>query len=304
MADLDQAAADLAQRQHDAGTLNELGMTSQRAIYHQAKVDVAQAEAQLIADRERLNRLMGLWGDQTTWTAADQLPDIPPNEIPIDHLESLAMRQRLDLAASRDRLTAAGRTLGLTQDFRYFSNLDIGIDTEREPDGQHLTGPTLSLQLPIFDQGQAAVARAEAQYRQLERRFEGQAIDIRSQVREARDRMVARRNLAEYYKILLPERVRILNLTLLQYNGMFKSAYDLILARQGEMMTEQAYIEAWRDYWLARTELERAVGGRLPTIAASSPTTRAQQQPTAPAESPATAPASDHSTHHTQGAHP
>jgi cobalt-zinc-cadmium efflux system outer membrane protein len=57
--------------------------------------------------------------------------------------------------------------------------------------------------------------------------------------------------------------MRILQLTLLQYNGMLKGPYDLLAARQGEVATEQAYIEAWRDYWLARVELERAVGGRL-----------------------------------------
>jgi cobalt-zinc-cadmium efflux system outer membrane protein len=263
MMDINQTAAELAQRQQEAGTLNELGLISQRAVYHQSRVDVAQAEAQLAADRERLNRLLGLWGDQTGWTVADHLPDIPAKEIPVEHLESLAIRQRLDLAATRDQLVALGQALGLTERYGSFASVEVGVDTEREPDGQWLTGPTLSLQLPIFDQGQARVARARGQFRQLQRRFEAMAIDIRSEVRGARDRLLAERNLAEYYKALLPERMRILQLTLLQYNGMLKGPYDLLAARQGEVATEQAYIEAWRDYWLARVELERAVGGRL-----------------------------------------
>jgi len=37
----------------------------------------------------------------------------------------------------------------------------------------------------------------------------------------------------------------------------------LLLAKQGEVATERAYVEAWRDYWIARTELVRAVGGKL-----------------------------------------
>jgi cobalt-zinc-cadmium efflux system outer membrane protein len=44
---------------------------------------------------------------------------------------------------------------------------------------------------------------------------------------------------------------------------MLKGTYDLLLAKQSEVATERSYVEAWRDYWIARTQLERAVGGRL-----------------------------------------
>lgn len=265
IAELDQTAAKLAQRQYEAGTLNELGLLNQQTAFDQSRIDVAQSEAQLSADRERLNRLLGLWGENTTWKIADHLPEIPAQEIPVEHLESLAIRQRLDLAATRTQLVALGQALGVTEAYRYFASAEIGVDTEREPDGQHLTGPTLSLELPIFDQGQARVARMQARFRQLQQRFAALAIDIRSEVRQARDQMIARRNLAEYQKSLLPQRLRILQLTLQQYNGMFKGTYDLILAKQNEVATEQASINACRDYWIARTELERAVGGRLST---------------------------------------
>ena len=51
--------------------------------------------------------------------------------------------------------------------------------------------------------------------------------------------------------------------TLLHYNAMQKSSYDLLLAKEEEQRAEQSRVEALRDYWLARVELERAVGGRL-----------------------------------------
>jgi cobalt-zinc-cadmium efflux system outer membrane protein len=86
--DLNQTAAELASRQHEAGTLNELGAVNQQAIYDQSKADLAQTEAQLSADREHLTRLLGLWGDQTAWKIPAQLPPIPGREI-----EPLADRQ-------------------------------------------------------------------------------------------------------------------------------------------------------------------------------------------------------------------
>lgn len=305
--DLNQTAAELARRQHEAGTLNELGSAAQQAIYDQSKADVVQAEAQLAADRERLNRLLGLWGGQTTWKIADRLPDIPAREVPVDHLESLAIRQRLDLAATRAHLTSLAEVLAVTEGYRYFASVDVGIDTERDPGGQHVTGPTLSIQLPIFDQGQAQIARVKAQFRQFQDRFHAMAVDARSEVREARDRLIAERNLAGYYKVLLPERMHILNLTLEQYNGMLKGPYDLLLAKQSELATEQAYIEAWRDYWIARAQLERAVGGRFSPSNAGEPaasTTQANSPTTQPQDFGPNPMNSHEPMHNMQGANP
>ena len=307
--DLNQTAAELAQRQHEAGTLNELGSAAQQAIYDQSKADAVQAEAQLAADRERLNRLLGLWGQQTTWKIADRLPDIPAREVPVEHLESLAIGQRLDLASTRAQLISLAQALAVTEGYRYFASVDVGIDTERDPGGQRVTGPTLSLQIPIFDQGQAQIARAKAQFRQFQERFHAMAIDARSEVREARDQMLAERNLAGVYKNLLPERMHILNLTLQQYNGMLKGPYDLLLAKQSEVTTEQAYIGAWRDYWIARAQLERAVGGRLPSEPSGAGEPPASTtQPTLPMTQPQDSgpnPMNSHDhMHDMQGAHP
>jgi cobalt-zinc-cadmium efflux system outer membrane protein len=38
----------------------------------------------------------------------------------------------------------------------------------------------------------------------------------------------------------------------------------LLLAKEQQQIAERMSLEALRDYWLARTELERALGGRLP----------------------------------------
>src|SRR5205085_9894535 len=100
------------------------------------------------------------------------------------------------------------------------------------------------------------------------------ATDIRADVRQARDSLIAARDLAEFYhKIYLPQRVRIVNETLLQYNAMQKPTFELIAAKERELNAEREYAEAWRDYWIARSELEKALGGRLgaePTSASNS----------------------------------
>jgi cobalt-zinc-cadmium efflux system outer membrane protein len=262
--ELNEAAADLSRRQYDAGNINDLELHNQQTAYAQARLDFAQAQAQTRVEHERLNRLLGLWGRQTDWKLADELPSLPEKELPLENLESLAVGQRLDLAAARNQAQAVGNALQLKTNTRFLPGVSVGVSTERESDGQRVTGPTLSLELPLFDQGQPAVARLAAQYRQAQRSFEALAVNVRSEVREARDALIAARDAAEHYeKILLPQRQRILRETLLQYNAMQKSNHELLAAKEREQVAERRYIETLRDYWIARGELERAVGGRL-----------------------------------------
>jgi len=264
--DLTGTAAEFAERQHDAGTINELELENRTVIHRQSKVDVARAEAEVRADRERLNRLLGLWGPRTAWSVTEPLPEIPDDEIPLDGLERRAVAQRHDLQAGRWGVDVVGRALALRRKTRFFPvGIHVGIDTEKEASGERLTGPELALQLPIFDTGKASIARLEAEHRRAQRLLEALAVNARSEVREERDRMLAARDLALYYgRVLVPQHRRILDLTIQYYNAMFRGAYDLLVAKQAEVEAETAHLEAWRDYWVARARLERAVGGTLP----------------------------------------
>ena len=264
IAEVNEAAADIAKRQHDAGNINDLELHNQQAVYAQTRLDLAKAEAQTRSDRERLNRLLGLWGKQTAWQIAAELPTLPDKELPLANLEAIAVTRRLDLAAARGEVLAVARALKLKKNFRYLPGVSIGVDAESDLDHSWVVGPTLALEVPLFDQGQGQVAKLAAEYRRAERNFEGLAVNIRSEVREARDALIAARDAAEYHaKVLLPQRQRILRETLLQYNAMQKSNLELLAAKEREQLGEREAIEALRDYWMARAQLESAVGGSL-----------------------------------------
>jgi cobalt-zinc-cadmium efflux system outer membrane protein len=258
-----EGAADLSKRQHDAGNITDLDLSRQQAGYFQAKIDVDQTQAQLRSDRERLNRLLGAWGAQTNWKTAGALPPIPEHEISLDQLESKAVTQRLDLAAARLQLANLDDALGLKEKTRFFpGGVKVGVDTERETGRQRVTGPTLDLELPLFNFGQAARLRLRAQRAQATRDLEAMTVNARSEVREARDLVQARRDLAKYHRdVLLPQRRQIVEQTLRQYNAMQMGPLELFSAKGEEWEEERAYIEARRDYWVARTALERALHG-------------------------------------------
>lgn len=264
--DIEQTAVAFARRQSEAGNINTLQLLNHEAAATEAAMALALTRIDARRDRERLNRLMGLWGADIDWKIARGLPPLPEQEITTERLESFAISNRLDIEAARWGVETVGRALALKQKTRYFPvGIEVGVQHEKDTDGQRVTGPSLSLQLPIFDTGKASIARLKAEYERAQRQLEGLAINTRSEVREARDAMLAAREVKERYEtVLLPQRVRILEETTLHYNMMLKGVYDLLLAKQAEVLAERGYVDAWRDYWIARTELERALGGRLP----------------------------------------
>ena len=257
--------AELSTRQHEAGNITDLALAAERAAYESAELERERAEITLYDARERLNRLLSLWGPQTAWTIAQPLPDPPETEPPLEHLEQAALRQRLDVDAARKEVALFTRASQLARDFRLLGRVEVGIQGHRDPDGPRVIGPSLTLELPIFDQRQAEIARLDALLRQAERRLAAVAVDARSEVRAARMQMLwSRQIINRYRKNLLPLHTEIVELSQLQYNAMQLGPAQLLSARQAQVDTYKQYVEALRDYWSARAELERALGGRLP----------------------------------------
>jgi cobalt-zinc-cadmium efflux system outer membrane protein len=259
------SSLELQQRLHEAGNVTDLALLQEQAQYSRARLEVATAEAEMRAHREKLNRLLGVWGGETDWKlAAKELPALPASDVSIRGLETLAVGNRLDLEGARAELESAARAIGLEKTFRFIGVLDFGVAGEHEPDGVNLTGPSIRFELPIFNQGQARIARGQAQLRMAAAKFEALAVETRSTVRELRDRLTSKRNIVRFYRgDFLPTRDAITAKTLLQYNGMLVSAFEAFQARRDAVEAERAAIEATRDYWTTRAELERAVGGDL-----------------------------------------
>jgi cobalt-zinc-cadmium efflux system outer membrane protein len=160
-----QAAHEMARRLHRAGNMRELRMARERYLYESARIALAKTEADRLASRERLSSLMGLWGDQTGWRVPQRLPGIPEIDPTLEHLESVAVSNRLDLAAAKKEVDFLAQAMGIVLDWRWFGSAEIGVSAERDTDGQRVIGPTLSFEIPIFDQGQAKISRLEAQFR-------------------------------------------------------------------------------------------------------------------------------------------
>lgn len=294
IANINAAAADLAQRQFDAGNINQLEREQWLVVAQQSKLDLKRADAEIRIAREKVNHLLGLNGSQTQWKLTGPLPAIPAQESALGALEETALQQRLDLHVARSDAALAEKALSLKRKTRLLPvGVNVGVDTERESDGSRLTGPNLEIGLPLFDQGQGDVARLAGNWRMTQERVAALESDVRSEVRAASDALLTARETVEFYQqTLLPQRQLLVRQTLLHYNAMQKSTYELLAAKEQQQTAEHAAIEALRDYWIARSELERAIGGRLPIANAPA----ASVTPATPA--PAPEPAENEHAHH------
>ena len=259
------AAAELRRRQHEAGNVSELDLVQEEAFFGQGKLDFARAETLVLDDRERLNRLLGLWGpDAASWKVANLVPDLPDTDPALEHIESLAVERRLDLVAARSEARALEEAASLTGVTRLFPAVQVGVSTEHDPEGNRVTGPELSVELPIFDQGQARAARLRSQLRQAQARQAEMAVNIRAEVRSLRNRLLAARGVVQHYRtVLMPLRERLVKESQLRYNAMLLGVFQLLAARREQIDTYRDYLEGVRDYWTTRAELERAAGGSL-----------------------------------------
>lgn len=259
------AAFDLSRRLREAGNITKLDLLEQRGFYEQSKLELGMAETETAELREGLNTLMGLWGEQTQWTMAPRLPDIPADEMAMDGLERRAIERSLDLAATRTDIALAAQRLGIARPFGAVGTADLGVAAEKEIDGTWAAGPAASIPLPIFNMGQAAVAEARAELRRSQEWYAAQAIEIRSRVRTARTQVLANRARVEYLRqVMLPLRQAAVEEVQLKYNGMLASPFQLIKIKEDEIEAGMEYVEALGGYWVSHAMMDQLLNGRLP----------------------------------------
>ena len=272
-----EAGAELARRQTQAGNWNKLQQAREQSFYADAALNLARSQLVITVARERLTRLMGLWGQQTQFRLPERLPDLPkaPNDLP--DIEQTAMAQRMDVQAAKLGTEQVAKNLGLTRATRFINVLEAGAVRNSYNDAPTQRGYTISVELPLFDWGGARVAKAEAVYMQAVNRTAETAVNARSEVRGAYANYRTSYDIARHFRDeIVPLQRRISEENQLRYNGMLIGVFELLADARSQINSVNGYIEALRDFWLAQADLDMALIGTpsmTTTPAASKPAT-------------------------------
>jgi outer membrane protein TolC len=265
-----EAGAELARGMAKAGNWSNLDQAREQVFYADATAQLARAKHTAVNEREKLTRLMGLWGEDVQLRLPDRLPDLPAAPAEFEEIESFAIAQRLDIQATKQETAGLAASLGLTKTTRFINVLEASYLRNSETGRARETGYEITLELPLFDWRGARVAKAEAIYMQAVNRVAETAINARSEVRESYAGYLTSYELAKHYRDeIVPLRKKISNELLTRYNGMLVSVFELLADSREQVSAVNASIEAQRDYWMAETELQVALGGKLPTTLAA-----------------------------------
>jgi outer membrane protein TolC len=257
-----EASAELARRMARAGNYSRLQQMREQATYADAVAQLARARQAAVSAREKLTRLMGLAGRDAAYRLPERLPDLPASPAQPAEVEASALEGRLDIRAAQRDAASLADSLGLVKTTRFIDAFEVGRARTKEGDHPYAYGWEFRIEIPLFDFGTARVARAEALYLQAVSRVAQTAVDAESELREAYTAYRTAYDTARHYREeIVPLRKKISEETLLRYNGMLISVFELLADAREQVLAVNAAMDATRDYWLAETDLRSALAG-------------------------------------------
>jgi outer membrane protein TolC len=266
--DAAQAGAELARRMQDAGNWNTLDQAREQAFYIEALQQLARAQLAEETARSELGRLLGIDGDRSALELASHLPDLPRSIADQPDLERAALESRIDLKLMRTSMDELARRLNLTKATRFVSVLDLGPARAQNgvrpaPDEN---GYEISLEIPLFDTGDARLRKSEAVYAQAVERLAQAAVDARADVAEAAARYrTAFETAARRRDDVVPLQQLISRQDLLRYNASLMSVFELLADARDQIIGTVDYIDSVRDFWIEKSRLDTALIAGLPS---------------------------------------
>jgi cobalt-zinc-cadmium efflux system outer membrane protein len=138
--------------------------------------------------------------------------------------------------------------------------LSIGASVETADEGTEV-GPAFDLEIPLFDQNQAQIAKAEYRLSQALAELDAQRLVLRKEVRVAMARhRAARRSVDISEKKLLPLRAESLALAREAFSEGKTNLLFVLEAQRQLLESRMEYLSRLSDYLFSIGEIEKAVG--------------------------------------------
>lgn len=255
-----QTFLDLVLARQQAGAATEVDVNAARSEVLDQEVVLRSAQLEAFDSKRRLAVVLGVETSPEGLELTDQLPPLPQWSVGVDRVLSLARAHRLDLQAASENLRAAEHAVSLEKRL-FLRTAGAGVALETEGSDVSL-GPSASLQLPIFDQNQAQIAKAEMRYAQAQKNLEALTVSVAQQVRGTHARFRAALDIARsYQEKILPLSESNLELARESFQAGKTGFLSVLTAQRKLLSSRRASIERLRALSQSVPELE-AVSGR------------------------------------------
>lgn len=231
-----------------------------------AELAFRRAERAEVAATRRLAALLSIEQDLLTVALTDPLPEPALAGMEREVLVAQSLKSRPDLRAAARAIAAAEERVALERR-RRLPGVSVGVSAERPEGGSSsalLVGPAAAVEVPIFDQNQAQMSRAEFELAGRVKEHEALVAEVSQDVRAALDKAeVAARAAAFARDELVPQAERSASLAEKAYELGDTTVLTLLQAQKGALEARRTALEAMLEAALSRIEAERAAGAPL-----------------------------------------
>ncbi len=264
--------ADLVRVRFRAGDVSQADVLRAETEQLRVRQQVEQQAADLLVAKARLAVLLGVRTDvppfEVDTSILDRVAPAVLAAIPAERLLRVALAQRPDYRALDAQLRQAERTVDVERRNRV-PPVTLSVSYGQQGWGRHAISPptvtvNAALPLPILNQNQGAIAKAQAgvQTARLSRAYlEAQ---IAGEVAAARAHLLSAVKRLARQSELVDRTLQTLDLVELQYEKGAASLIDLLDTERGYVATNQDRVGLLGETWAAVYELRQALGGELP----------------------------------------
>ncbi|MHC4063775.1 MAG: TolC family protein, partial [Planctomycetota bacterium] len=292
--------------QREAGTASPLDENLQRAQVLQAELALRDARLAAVSAKRALARLLSLERDVDELALSDAIPESVAVDFDADALIARARDKRLDLRALAESIRAGDAEIEVEY-LGIFPEVSLGVGAERlekrslpgrkiladaaraslrngrltvpgiesrgergiakSPEIDFMWGPTVALEVPIFDQNQAQIAKARYARIQAVKSYEDLYLNIAQDIRIAVDRASTLWGKAAFYRDdMLPQAEKNQDFTDAAYQAGTVDILTLLASQRALLDAHRGYVLVWSDAAISLADLERAVGLPLDSI--------------------------------------
>jgi cobalt-zinc-cadmium efflux system outer membrane protein len=254
--DITKQLVDLAKIREEAGVGSLMDVQLSESELLQMELALRAATVARFEAHTELTKLLGLSVPPDQLQLIDPLPDPPQWTVAPERLIALARSSRLDVQAAQHVVRAAEARVEEEK-----RNAVRVVDVGGIRDAEDRTGPTLNVELPLFDQNQAQIAKASYLAQQANKNLEALVQELTQDTRVMYERARnAWENTRFYQHQLLPLREGSLELSREAYRYGRASFLQVLEAERKLLEARAGYLEALQNSSTALVELERVTG--------------------------------------------
>jgi cobalt-zinc-cadmium efflux system outer membrane protein len=251
------------EKRRNFGFMSDLEVYLSQSLVSRVEMDLAGTEAEINIARAHLDRVLGIGlkhPDYEIEEDGNELPEMPDLNAALQY----ALDHRPDVQIARLRIKESERALRLEKT-RILKYLDLSASYEKDGEGSEAFGPGVDLQIPIFDQNRASIAKLSYMVRKAERDLQA----LEGQIKEEIAVDLERIRLYKTKTMTYQEKTIPLNQKAIEYVEEWVGAMQLsrlyLLETQKELLQSQKdYLEALMELRHTFLDLERHLGGSLP----------------------------------------